>query len=94
MTVRQTRNTMSRSLRSLRSRLDQIPKLAYEQWLKNTPKNEGNARKNTSLKGDIIHADYPYATVLDKGSSSQAPRGMSRPTSEFVRRYTDRAMRK
>ena len=32
-----------------------------------------------------INADYPYAKRLDQGYSKKAPRGMSKPTGEFIK---------
>lgn len=69
---------------------------AYKVFRGVTPIKSGNARSNTSLNGDEIHASYPYASVLDKGrhmtsrgmrGSIQAPNGMSKPTEKFVSDY-------
>lgn len=69
---------------------------AYKVFRSATPIKTGNARSNTSLKSDEIHASYPYASVLDKGrhmtgsgmrGSIQAPLGMSKPTEKFVSDY-------
>jgi hypothetical protein len=71
-----------------------MPQLEKE-FLKNTPVKTGNARANTSLQGNVIEADYPYAFVLDAGrgfrdgqmrGSEQAPDGMSEPTKEFAKK--------
>lgn len=53
------------------------------------PKNyrPGNARRKTTLKGNQIDADYPYAKRLNEGYSSQAPDGMTEPTLEAIRKY-------
>lgn len=45
-----------------------------------TPKDTGNAKRNTRTKGKVISAEYDYAGRLDEGYSKQAPRGMSGPT--------------
>lgn len=55
-----------------------------------TPKLSGNARRNTKLSGDRILAQYAYAQRLDKGYSSQAPDGMTKPTDEYVKEYIDK----
>lgn len=52
-----------------------------------TPVKTGNARRNTRLKGDEIQANYPYAGMLDSGSSRQAPDGMTKPTEKFIQEY-------
>ena len=72
---------------------DRLAKQAFDVFRKNTPIKTGNARSNTSLQGNEIHASYPYAAVLDKGrhmtasgarGSLQAPKGMTEPTIKFV----------
>jgi hypothetical protein len=60
---------------------------AYDVFVKNTPYKTGNARRNTYLFKNEIHADYPYATRLDEGYSSMSPQGMSEPTLEFLEDY-------
>lgn len=59
-----------------------------------TPIDTGNARRSTRLSKDTIIANYPYAEVLDKGrhrtdrgmrGSRQAPRGMTKPTLQYLR---------
>lgn len=73
-----------------------IPKLALNEYKKNTPKASGNARRKTKLRSRTIIGDYPYAGVLDDGLfpnppkagtgktiggySTQAPKGMADPT--------------
>ena len=79
-----------------------IARAAYPVFYKNTPKGKpslwkkpappgyvpGNARKETVLKKDEIHARYPYAQRLDSGKwSTQNPEGMVKPTLEFIREY-------
>jgi hypothetical protein len=67
----------------------------YNEFVKNTPVKSGNARRNTTLTGSKIHADYKYASVLNDGrgfrdgqmrGSEQAPQGMFKPTVEFAKR--------
>lgn len=70
------------------------------QFFKNlTPIDQGHARRNTSLNGNTIEASYPYASVLDAGrgyrdgqmrGSKQAPKGMSGPTKEHMRRLASK----
>ncbi len=48
-----------------------------------TPKDTGNARRNTRLKPKEILADYAYAGRLDEGWSKQAPNGMSDPAIDY-----------
>lgn len=65
-----------------------MPK-AYDFFKKITPKQSGNARRNTKLEKETIVAKYPYAQVLDEGRSKQAPDGMSNPTSEVIKKLTE-----
>ena len=55
-----------------------------------TPRDTGNARRNTKLVGDTILAQYPYAQRLEQGYSKQAPDGMSTPTIEYIKKYIDK----
>lgn len=60
---------------------------AYQVFKSNTPIRSGNARSSTDLKGNEIHANYPYATRLDNGYSKQKPKGMSEPTIKWLQAY-------
>lgn len=64
-----------------------LAKEAYNYFVSITPIDSGNARRNTTLQGDEIHANYPYAKRLDQGWSEQAPKGMTKPTEKFVSAY-------
>jgi hypothetical protein len=51
----------------------------------------GNAKRKTRLKGDTIHADYPYAKRLDEGYSKQNNGvGMTEPTLKAIQEYLDK----
>ena len=89
-----TKNNMSKSLENINKRLDTLPKLAFKEFVKNTPVRKGNARKNTKLQGNTIVANYPYARRLDEGYSKQSPDGMTKPTEEYVKNTVDKMMRK
>lgn len=86
MAVKVTRNRMSPSLGRMQTKFDKLPKLAYQFWRRITPKRTGNAKRRTKLRGRIIDAAYNYAVPLDNGWSRQAPRGMSQPTEEYIKR--------
>ncbi|CAB4153746.1 hypothetical protein UFOVP635_24 [uncultured Caudovirales phage] len=76
-------DNITKDLKNIRKQLDAIPKKAAIKYRELTPINSGNARRNTFLFGkDVIRANYPYAERLDKGWSSQAPKGM---TSEITK---------
>jgi hypothetical protein len=92
---------ISRRLTQIEKATDpnKLAKEAFNVFKNATPiaaTNGGNARANTKLKGDEIHANYPYAAILDKGrhmtssgarGSYQAPKGMTEPTLKFVQNY-------
>lgn len=63
----------------IKKELVKVPRQGLAEYQRLTPIRSGNARRNTYLQGDTIHADYPYAARLDEGYSKQAPRGMSTP---------------
>lgn len=94
MSVRQTSNRITPSINRMLRQSRGIAEQAYRVWLDNTPSKDGNARKNTRLTGNTIHADYPYAQRLDEGWSKQSPDGMSRPTSRFLSETLRRILRK
>ena len=56
-----------------------MPQL-YQYFVAQTPIDTGNARNNTTLNGNTINANYPYAERLDQGYSKQSPMGMSHPS--------------
>lgn len=79
-----------------------ISQVAYKEFVQNTPIGDpnrwktkykpknyrpGNARRNTTLKGNTIDANYPYAKRLEEGYSSQAKDGMTEPTLKSIREY-------
>lgn len=73
------------SIKKINDELKNLPKEAYDVWRDNTPVKSGNARRKTTLGGNQIRADYPYAVPLDKGRSKQAPQGMLKPTDTFIK---------
>tara|TARA_B100001093_G_scaffold515480_1_gene591898 strand:+ start:936 stop:1241 length:306 start_codon:yes stop_codon:yes gene_type:complete len=56
-----------------------------------TPIRSGRARNNwtkqTTRQGFQVENTVPYIGVLDKGSSKQAPRGITKPTVKKVTGY-------
>jgi hypothetical protein len=73
-----------------------MPRVALQEYKKNTPKDSGNARNKTKRRQNTIVGDYAYAGVLDdglfpnppkagtgktrNGYSTQATQGMATPT--------------
>ena len=95
MSVTLNVNTITSSINSIQSKIKKVPKDAFDVFYNQTPVRTGNAKSKTRLRGDTIEADYNYAKVLDKGrhmtnkgkrGSNQAPRGMTKPTVEFIKR--------
>jgi hypothetical protein len=84
-------NKMTQTLNS-----QKLAQVGYTEFAKKTPVKTGNARRNTSLQGNQIKANYPYANVLDEGrsfrdgqmrGSEQAPIGMTDPAIAAIRQY-------
>jgi hypothetical protein len=74
--------------------LERLPREAYNEFVRQTPIDTGNARKNTRLRGDTIDARYDYAQRLDEGWSRQAPDGMVEPTVEFVEKRFEQIIKR
>ena len=89
-----TNNKIAPALDKIASQLKELPKKAYNVFKDNTPVASGNARRNTSLVGNEIRANYAYATRLDEGYSKKRPNGMTRPTEAFIKDELKRIMRK
>ena len=79
-------NNLTPSLKKIQKKLDNLPKEAYKEFVKTTPVRTGNARRKTKLNKDTIEANYPYAKKLDEGYSKQAPKGMTKPTEDFIKK--------
>lgn len=92
--VQITKNNITPSLNRIQNKLDGLSKLAYNEFVKQTPVRSGNARRKTKLQKNTIVADYPYAKRLDEGYSKQSPQGMSKPTEEYIKTELDKIMRK
>ena len=83
---------IDRKLQGLKQLVPQIMPPTFQYFRQITPIDTGNARSQTTLSGNVINANYPYAQVLDNGrvfsagkmrGSKQAPYGMSEPTKQF-----------
>lgn len=94
MTVKITRDTITAKLKQVTKDLDNLPELAYDEFVKTTPKRTGNARRNTSLRKETITAEYAYAQRLDQGYSKQAPKGMIEPVTQFIEQQLSKTIRK
>jgi len=78
----------------LKRELGAVPKAAVTEYQKLTPIKSGNARKRTTLQGNTIKANYPYAQRLDEGYSKQAPQGMTKPWEQWLQKYLDKIMKR
>lgn len=82
--VKGTVKTSLDKLKQARAELAALPQDAYKHFVALTPVDTGNARRSTQISGNTITANYAYAERLDKGWSKQAPRGMVKPTEEYL----------
>jgi hypothetical protein len=94
MKITQTGNTLDSKIDAINRELAKVPAKAYKEFVKNTPIRTGNARSQTRLRQNVIHADYPYAQPLDNGYSSQSPDGMTEPTIKYIRTLVSNILRK
>lgn len=93
MSIR-VKDNMSPNLKKIAKSLEGVPEQAYSYWRSITPIKSGNARRRTRLSGNEIQARYAYAEALDSGASKQAPKGMSKPTTDFLDREYKKRIRK
>jgi hypothetical protein len=75
---------ITKELKTIQRQLRQLPSDAHQEFVDLTPIRSGNARRRTRLQGTTIVADYPYAERLDRGYSSQAPKGMTIPWERWL----------
>lgn len=83
-------NEITNRLKKIEQAIDQkqLLDVAFNHFKSITPVDSGNAKRNTRKQGqDSIHADYAYATRLNRGWSKQANDGMSKPTIEEIQKY-------
>jgi hypothetical protein len=85
--------SFNKQIRQLSKIISDLPELAHEEFVKNTPIRSGNARNHTELRGNKIVANYPYSQRLEDGWSKQAPDGMIKPTEEWIQREVDRRLK-
>lgn len=96
------KNNLKSTLKKIQRKLDALPTEAFKVFKDNTPIKTGNAKRNTKQQGKTIHANYAYAGVLDKGrhmtrrgmrGSNQAPEGMTKPTTDFIKKRVAEIMK-
>jgi hypothetical protein len=98
-------NKISEDITRKQKQLSNLPNDVFIFFRDITPVQTGNARRNTRFdkaKGEIV-ANYAYAEVLDQGrgvrggqmrGSTQAPKGMSKPSEEFMAKRLKTILRK
>ena len=95
------KSDLKNMLKKIKRELQQVPQEAFVFFKDTTPIKTGNAKRNTKLQNNVIKADYQYAEVLDKGrhmtsrgmrGSKQAPRGMTKPTEDFIKSRVNKKM--
>jgi hypothetical protein len=94
MTVKITRDLITPHIKGIKKQLKIMPKEAHKVFVGATPIRRGNARRNTKLNNNVIRADYNYAYLLEKGRSKQAPKGMTEPTFNFLKKFLDKVFRR
>lgn len=82
-----------RQMTQLVEKLEDLPRAAQQEFIRQTPVRSGNARRNTRLEGTKIVADYAYSQRLEEGYSSQAPDGMIMPTEQWIQDEVDRRLK-
>ena len=88
------KDNITSSLQRITKQINNLPKEAFTQFVKDTPIRSGNARRKTRLSGNKIVAGYNYAQKLDEGFSKQAPEGMTKPTEQFIEKRMAEILRK
>jgi hypothetical protein len=102
--------TVSMDLTKFHNKIQELSKVRdaampaiYDEFVRNTPIDKGNARQNTSYHANVIRANYDYADVLEAGrgfragqmrGSEQAPNGMVEPTREFAKQLLPQLIKK
>lgn len=96
MGLRRLTNNIGPSLNKKSKLLAPLPRRGYEEFKKITPIRTGNAKSNTNFKniptGGRVSGDYPYANRLNQGYSKQAPKGMTGPTIEYLRKEVKKVL--
>lgn len=84
--LKRTTNNIGRHAKREIRKLERVPRQAYNEFVRLTPKRSGNAKRNTNFSNDSIRGDYNYVNRLNDGYSKQRPEGMTDPTIDYIRR--------
>lgn len=71
VSVKLDRNAFTPAVKSIDAALAALPAQGVKEFQALTPRDTGNARRRTQLRGKDIVADYPYAQRLDDNWSTQ-----------------------
>lgn len=85
---------ITKDIDRIKRELKAVPQEAIKEFRSLTPIRSGNARRRTTLQGDTIQANYPYAQRLDEGYSKQAPSGITKPWELWFRKRIKQIMGK
>ena len=77
---------MARDLDRIRRQLPSLAVSAHQEFVRVTPRDTGNAQRSTVRRSNVISAAYNYANRLNAGWSSQAAKGMTDPTVQYLRK--------
>jgi hypothetical protein len=84
----------NRQIKQAQQALSDLPKFAESAMRANTPRDTGNARRNTNLRGNTVVADYAYAERLEDNWSSQTKgQGIIAPTERDIQLEVDRRLK-
>lgn len=85
---------MTGQIEKVKKELRKVPQDSLKEFRALTPIDTGNARRKTTLSGNTIKADYPYAQRLDEGWSKQARRGITEPFAKWFEKHINKIMGK
>jgi hypothetical protein len=86
-------DNITKDLERIRKSLPQIAKQGLAEYKRLTPVRSGNARRKTTVSGNAIQANYPYAGRLDEGYSKQAPKGMTEPFEQWLEKHISKIIK-
>jgi len=74
--------------------LDDLHQFAETTMKEKTPYRDGNARRNTNLRGNTVIANYPYAQRLEDNWSPQTKgQGIIAPTEKAIQDEVTRRLK-
>jgi len=87
-------NDFNKQMSKAKRALDDLPEFAEAAMKLKTPYDKGNARRNTTLQGNTVVANYPYAGRLEDNWSSQTRgEGIIAPTEKMIQDEVNRRLK-